>query len=192
MVEQIRALINGRSAALIPVYAEEAISINRLPLVFAETLAIPLGLTVNTTIVQSAKVGRTQGDGWHRIAFPPPFDGMAPTDFEFAVLLDDTLTQGGTLANLRGHLEAQGVKVIAATTLTGKQYSSKLTPQLDTLNEVKNRYASLESWWIEVFGYGFDCLTESEARYIVKSGQDANTVRDRIFAARYAANVYPG
>lgn len=186
-VEYLRILISGRVAVLIPVYAEEAVSINRLPLAYAEMLAERLGLDVDTAIVQSAKVARTQADGFQRLALPPPFDGSAPNGFPFAVLLDDTLTQGGTLANLRGHLEAQGVQVIAATTLTGKQYSAKLGLQLLTLHEVRNCYADLEPWWTKTFGYGFDCLTESEARYLLKSGQTADAIRDRLLAARQAA-----
>ena len=71
-------------------------------------------------------MGRSQADGFQRLALQPPFDGAAPVGFPFAIVLDDTLTQGGTLANLCGHLDAQGVQVIAATTLTGKRYSAKL------------------------------------------------------------------
>ncbi len=186
-IEQLRMLISQRPVVLIPVYAEEAVSINRLPLAYAEVLADRLGLTVDTTIVQAAKVGRTQADGFHRLALPPPFDGIAPDGFSFAVILDDTLTQGGTLANLRGHLEAQGIQIIAATTLTGKQYSAKLSLCSETLQEVRKCYANLEFWWIKTFGYGFDHLTESEARYLLNSGQTVDTIRDRITAARQAA-----
>ena len=186
-VERLREVIAGRPVVLIPVYAEEAVSINRLPLAYAEVLADRLGVAVDTTIVQAAKVGRSQADGFQRLALQPPFDGAAPVGFPFAIVLDDTLTQGGTLANLCGHLDAQGVQVIAATTLTGKRYSAKLNLQSATLGEVRMRYADLEPWWIKIFGYGFDRLTESEARYLLKSGQTANAIRNRILAERQAA-----
>jgi len=40
----------------------------------------------------------------------------------------------------------------------------------------------LENWWRERFGFDFDRLTRSEARYLQKT-QDADTIRDRIVAA---------
>jgi len=39
-----------------------------------------------------------------------------------------------------------------------------------------------EDWWRETFGFGFDCLTRSEARYLENS-PDAQTIRDRLTAA---------
>lgn len=138
-------------------------------------------------MVQAAKVSRTGADGFHRIALPPPFDGVLAGRYDAAVILDDTLTQGGTLANLRGHLGYQGVRVIAATVLTGKQYSARLALSPDTLANLRNRHADLEAWWNTVFGHGFAELTESEARYLLRSGQEADAIRDRILAARQAA-----
>ena len=41
-------------------------------------------------------------------------------------------------------------------------------------------------WWQQEFGYGFDSFTESEARYLIKSRQDADTIRTRVLAARQA------
>ena len=40
----------------------------------------------------------------------------------------------------------------------------------------------LEIWWQKEFGYGFGCLTQSEARYLERS-QDADTIRSRMAAA---------
>jgi hypothetical protein len=41
----------------------------------------------------------------------------------------------------------------------------------------------LETWWQKQFGYGFDCLTQSEARTLERS-PDADTIRSRMVAAR--------
>ena len=43
----------------------------------------------------------------------------------------------------------------------------------------------LEDWWIDRFGHTFDCLTQSEARYLERT-KNADTVRDRIIAAEQA------
>ncbi|MDP2363489.1 MAG: recombinase, partial [Ignavibacteria bacterium] len=71
-----------------------------------------------------------------------------------------------------------------ATTLTGKNYSSVLAISTDALTNLRGNYNELEPWWIDFFGYGFDGLTESEARYILNSKKDADSIRNRIIAER--------
>ena len=52
-----------------------------------------------------------------------------------------------------------------ASTLTGKPYSAKLSLEQATLIALRDKHGDkLESWWKETFGYGFEFLTESEAR----------------------------
>jgi hypothetical protein len=73
---------------------------------------------------------------------------------------------------------------VLATTLTGKSYSAKLTPSIETIRRLRQKHGNeLESWWCQTFGYGFGQLTESEARYLERS-DDALTIRDRLIAAR--------
>jgi len=40
----------------------------------------------------------------------------------------------------------------------------------------------LEDWWNQRFGFGFDCLTESEARYLLNT-PDVDRIRNKIIAA---------
>lgn len=103
---------------------------------------------------------------------------------DYAIVFDDTLTQGGTLANLKEYIAQFGIETIAATTLTGKNYSSILAITAETLTLLRENYNDLEYWWISYFGYGFNCLTESEAKYIINSKKDVNAIRDRIIAER--------
>jgi hypothetical protein len=103
------------------------------------------------------------------------------------VLVDDFIGQGGTLANLRGYTLAGGAEVIGAAALTGKGYSAKLALCPQTPHSIRNRYGKeLESWWRQSFGYGFDKLTESEARYLLRA-EDADTIRGRMAQARSKA-----
>jgi hypoxanthine-guanine phosphoribosyltransferase len=183
-IAQLEKIIGNKKPLLVPVHAEEAISINEIPVAYAATLGMKFDLNVELNIVQSAKVSRTGSDGFSRLAFPPPFSGEPSNYATHAIIIDDTLTQGGTLANLRGYLAQFEIETITATTLTGKNYSSILAITNETLNELRDKYDELEKWWNDYFGYGFDCLTESEARYIVKSGANADTIRDRIITER--------
>jgi adenine/guanine phosphoribosyltransferase-like PRPP-binding protein len=49
------------------------------------------------------------------------------------LLVDDFVGQGGTLANLKGHIESNGDGVIGATVLTGKPFSAVLSPTQEQL-----------------------------------------------------------
>jgi hypothetical protein len=67
--------------------------------------------------------------------------------------------------------------------LTGKPYSAKLAPDDALISALREKHGrDLEKWWREKFGFGFECLTRSEARYLEKS-PDAQAIRDRITAA---------
>lgn len=96
--------------------------------------------------------------------------------------MDDFIGQGGTLANFRGYIEANGGHVLGATVLTGKPFSAKISLCEQQLNSLREKHADLEHWWKDRFGYGFDCLTESEARYLERSS-DADTIRSKVIAA---------
>ncbi|MFM5178465.1 LPD38 domain-containing protein [Aeromonas veronii] len=182
-IRQLKEVIGNRSAIALGVHAEEAVRRNAIPRAMADVLARVLGLDVDLDIVQAAKVGRTAQDGFGRLINQPSFDGPVRIDKPY-LIMDDTLTQGGTLANLKGYIENRGGEVLAATALTGKQYSAKIAIDSSTLEQLREQYdgTGLEAWWQNRFGYGFDSLTESEGRYILRA-QDADKVRDRVAAA---------
>lgn len=183
-VDELRQLLNDRKAILAAVHAEEAVSRNAIPQAMADVLGKVLDLEVATGIVQSEKVGRTAQDGFGRLTNQPSFEGPVRTDLPY-ILLDDTLTQGGTLANLKGYIEDHGGKVIGASALTGKRYSARIALAAETLEKLRDHFegTDLENWWNEQHGYGFDRLTESEANYLLRAA-DADKIRDRVLAAR--------
>ncbi|MEI6708829.1 MAG: hypothetical protein WCK96_17030 [Methylococcales bacterium] len=183
-IAKLADVIGDKKPLLIPVHAEEAISINRIPLAYAIAIGSEFNLPIEFNIVQSAKVSRTGSDGFSRLAFPPPFSGIPSNPAQHAIIFDDTLTQGGTLASLRGYIAQFEIETIAATTLTGKNYSSVLAISDETLATLREKYHELEHWWINYFGYGFNCLTESEARYLIYSKKNVDAIRDRIIAER--------
>ena len=102
--------------------------------------------------------------------------------------MDDFVGMGGTLANLRGHIEANGGKVVAAVALTGKPHSAKLCLTQLTLETLRGTHGTeLENWWQQRFGHTFNALTESEARYLIRT-HDAATIRYRIVEAEQTGN----
>lgn len=185
--DRVKAAIpEGSEPTIVPVVAREATGNNRIPDMAAEVLAKRLGLEVDHGMVQAEKVGRGGGDAMHRLANQPTFEGKVTPGKDY-VLLDDTLTQGGTLAQLKTHIEREGGNVVLATSLTGKDYSRKLALDPTTLGNVRDRFGRIEGWWRRQFGHGFDGLTESEARTILTydGGRlSPDALRDRVTARR--------
>lgn len=186
-VQDVRTAVpEGSKPLVVAVQSQEATGNNRIPRMAAEVLAQRLGLQVSEDIVQAAKVNRSAGDALHRLANQPPFTGKVEKGRDY-VLIDDTLTQGGTLAQLKTHIEDNGGKVVLATALTGKDYSRKIALNSQSLADVRERFGSIEPWWRDQFGYGFEGLTESEARTILtldKGRLDADALRDRVAEGR--------
>ena len=174
--------IAAQASILVGVHAIEGLSTNKIGSLMSQWAGYRIGLRVDDSVVQANRAGHTGASGWKRLASPPVFAGNVVAGERYW-LFDDFIGQGGTLANLRGCIEAGGGRVVGATALTGRPDSATLGLLNSTLTELRHKYGSLEQWWEAEFGYGFDRLTESEARYLLRA-EDARTIRDRLAAAR--------
>jgi hypothetical protein len=164
---------------LVSAHAVEKDGVNAIPEAFADELGLRLGLATDDSIVQINVVGHTGANGFARLARQAIFDGTVVKGADY-ILVDDFIGQGGTLANMKGFIENAGGNVIGATVLTGKAYSAILTPSVEQLAELRDKHGKeFEHWWQDKFGHDFDCLTQSEARYLART-QDVNTIRDRL------------
>lgn len=172
----------GAQPVLVSAHAYERDGVNAIPAALSALLSERLGARFDTRIVQTNVVWHTGADGYGRLARQASFEGEVVSGRDY-VMVDDFVGQGGTLANLRGWIEKKKGKVIGAVALTGKAYSAKLNPTKEQLHELRHKHgADLEKWWRGRFGHAFDCLTQSEARYLARS-PDVDTIRDRIAAA---------
>lgn len=181
-----KLLAPHENVRLLPVHAVEMSGRNKLPAAYAAWLEQAFGLPIEYGIVQADKVGRTGADGFERLVKSVRFDGEVVAGQKY-LLIDDAVTQGGTIADLRGYIESSGGIVVGVTALMGKPHSARLAITKPTLGQLRKSLGrDFEAWWQEQFGYDFSKLTESEARYINKqitrSGVDA--VRDTIIARR--------
>jgi hypothetical protein len=163
-------------AILVPVHAEERNGKNRIPRMLADYIGELTGLDVDTDIVQSVKVGRTGASREERIMIRPKFDGPVNAGREY-ILVDDIVTQGGTLNELRQHIEKNGGKVVDMVTL-GAGYDRKHdldSTQIALTEETKTRLKeeigvkSLCEYLRkgDLYGGNYESLTESEARAIL-------------------------
>lgn len=186
-VASLGRMQTGRKPVLVSAHALENQGVNAIPEVFADELGKHLGWPVDAGVVQINVVGHTGADGLSRLARQAQFDGAIVSGDEH-VLVDDFVGMGGTLANLRGHIESHGGNVLAAVALTGKPHSARLNPSATQLEALRNKHGKeLEHWWHARFAHAFDALTESEARYLART-PDADTIRNRIAAAEQAGN----
>ncbi len=181
-VEEIRTLLKGRKPIIVSAHAIENEGVNAIPETFAERLSKELGLIVDSGIIQINHVCHTGSDGFGRLARQPLFDGDVVDGQEY-MIVDDFVGMGGTIACLRGYIESNGGIVIGSTVLTGKQYSAKIAPNRNTLNELRGKHGrEIEIWWEKKFGHAFDSLTQSEARYLLKT-ENVDRIRNKIIEA---------
>jgi hypothetical protein len=166
---------------LVPVHAVEGVSINRIAMSTAQWIGMNMHLPVASGIVQINRVGHTKSSGWHRMANQALFAGEV-TPGQHYWLVDDFVGQGGTLANLKGYIESRGGIVSGFTVLAGKPHSAIIGLRPQTLVELRAKHGTLETWWKERFGFGFDGLSESEARYLIRA-EDADTIGNRLAEA---------
>ena len=186
VIKQVKALIVDAAPILLPVHALEIAGVNEIPVALAVRLAAELDLDIDDSIVQANTVRHTGASGYQRLANPALFSGKVRAGAAY-VIVDDFIGQGGTVANLTGYVETNAARVIGVTTLTGRVYSAKLAPELSLIQAVRDKHGNdLEIWWQGEFGYGFDCLTQSEARYLERS-PDADAIRNRMAAARQSS-----
>lgn len=178
LLEKVKALAGDTHPIVVPVVAEEAAGRNKIPRAAAEVLAHRLGLETAHSIVQANRAHRTGMDGLDRIFAPVEFSGDVKRGQSY-LLVDDTLTQGGTFAALADHIDSGGGRVVGVVALTGKQYSAKISPDQATIDKLRSKHGDLEDDFRAATGHGFDALTQSEARYLANY-EPAQRLRDRI------------
>jgi hypothetical protein len=181
VTDRLAQLGAGRNPVLASVHACKREGLSVLGEVLARALHLLLGWETDTALVQANIVDHSGDLGFGHLACQAVFDGAAEPGRAY-VLVDDFIGQGGTLANLRGHIVRQGGIVLGATVLTGNSAAAALVPDAATLQEVREKHGSIESWWEQYFGFGFDCLTAAEAGFLAVNSDSAE-VRARIEAA---------
>jgi hypothetical protein len=165
-VASVQKRVRDQRPTIVPVRAIETTGINLIPDAMSHELGRRLGLSVTTALVQTNTVGHTRASGFHRLAFQPTFDGAVELGGVY-LLVDDHVGLGGTLANLRGHIESHGGKVLMATTLSASRDSEVLALRALTLQALREKHGEpLDAYWRENFGFGIDLLTEAEAGYL--------------------------
>jgi hypothetical protein len=188
-VAELHRLVGDRDAVLLPIAALEVAGFNAIPDAMADVLAKALGWEASAgDIVQNNKVGHTRARAFNRLVTPAAFEGRVIPGARY-VLVDDHVGLGGTLANLKGYVEAHDAEVVAMTTLTESREARHIALQAGTLDMLRERHGEeLENLWREQLGHGLDCLTNVEAG-ILHREPTLESIRNRLAQAAIEARV---
>jgi hypothetical protein len=181
VTDRLAELGLGRDPILASVHALGLAGVSALAEVLAQALRKLLCWEADTELVQANVVDHLGDIGFDHLARQAVFAGGVQAGRTY-ILVDDFIGQGGTLANLRGHILRGGGQVAGATVLTGNAAAAELVPGQDVMQELRSKHGSVERWWEQYFGWGFDCLTAAEARFLA-GWPDTDGIRERIEAA---------
>lgn len=168
LVQELAALGAGKRPILVGVHARESAALNVIPAVFAAGLAVLLDWETDTELVQANLADPGGASAVKRLARQAVFAGPVEAGRNY-LIVDEFNGQGGTIANLRGHIVHGHGVVLGATVLTGKAYAAILVLGAEAVEELRAKYGQIETWWRAYFGFGFECLTAPEARYLINA-----------------------
>ena len=122
------------------------------------------GHASHSTVIQENVVSHTGADAPTRVLGQPIFDG-AIGEGKRILIVDDVVTFGATLANLRGFIQSCGSIVVGASTLSASYGGTKLALPDHVKQSLFERFPSVAEL---AHGLGFesDCFTNREARFL--------------------------
>jgi len=169
-IDSISVQSKDKPIFVVPVQAIEKRGYNALPQAMAIVMAHRIPGTYYGEIFQINKVHHTDKTGIGRLEAQAIFQGPVESGADY-VIVDDTVTQGGTLANLKSYIEILGGCVIAVHTLSAARFSTKLQPSIDTIEKLKYTYNhELPQVLRYIFGQNIppETLTEAESRQFIR------------------------
>jgi orotate phosphoribosyltransferase len=161
-------------ARLIVVAAADAA--NQIPAAFARLFARESGLPLDSGALKANSPKHTGKNAIYRFSHRAQFAGKVTTGANY-IVIDDVMTQGGTISELRQWIQRQGSRVAEIATLahTPSMVMSngrRLAPDRETLKalDVKHGLQAVSTLLKDFSIYGglAHALTESEARFILK------------------------
>lgn len=194
--ELVENLIDTEKAKMVesdyvlPIVAEEMSGRNAIPLAIASYIGDVTGIPVDTRVVQANRVYRTGKAAADRIFNRPEFSGKVdPVSY---TLIDDHITQGGTLGGLRDYITEQGGQVQGYQALTASAGSSIIDIMPKTKEALVQKFGRKELGdLLREFpnaANDINRLTESEAQYLLKF-KSLDSIRNKLFTGLVATGI---
>lgn len=95
------------------------------------------------------------------------------------LLVDDYLTLGSTMQNLRSAIAFGGGEVMGVATLGKTRFTASFAPQAETLAQLRAKFPGLEPDWRALTGAPSEALTDAEARYLLGFA-DEGALKERV------------
>lgn len=156
------------SAHIVYNHRIQGTNFNLIPAAYAQKFAA-LGMTVEHGIIAVTNVSHTNASDITRLSKRMRFEGpvSAGTDY---ILLDDFITSGAELRDMRDYIESNGGKVVLITTFGHGSFGKLKDIRID--EEYKQRFKQLGITDQDLRKYGIasqiDCLTLSEAARLTR------------------------
>ena len=177
-MERLNDFIGDREPLIVCPSLTENDPNNVLPIWMAYQVGYHLGLNVYSGIYQEDKAHRTGKGGFYRLAHRPSFYGAVRSGQDH-LLVDDVLSMGGTLTELRGFIESNGGNVIGMSVLADSSVERRnnhgrsvqdvdLAASSEQLTNLGKKHGkNFVSFWERQTGYEISCLTRREADFLL-------------------------
>lgn len=157
-------------AILVPVMELESAGNNAIPAALARAL-VSVGMKHDVGgIVQTSTAKRKDLKAVERLKTRKVFEGEVIPGRKY-IIIDDILTQGGTIHELRTHIVNNGGEVVAVSSLAFSAGSNIIAIQQDTIDEIVTRFGRERTEKLlqehNVTGT-LEALTESEGRAVLR------------------------
>ena len=152
---------NYQDSILLPVLSHD----NALPLAFAMHIGLPVWPNVRNIQEKSRK----QMNAMQRILNSPTFEGYVQPNRSY-VLVDDIVTQGGTIMALRKFVTDSGGHVDAAIAIAYAKFGKTIIPTIENIDKFSARFGGcISDLFRELkIPFRYDCLSNSQILYLLR------------------------
>lgn len=168
------------SSIILPVMAKERTGYNVIPLAYAKVMSSISGIRVNEDVFQINCPHHTGACAMIRLINRPVFDGKVQLGYNY-IILDDVVTQGGTVSCLRRFINENGGRVAAVSALAFGKESTIIALQQDTYTKILKKFGRDElEGFLQEKGIvrGIEELTNAEGKYLLKF-RSVDAIRNR-------------
>ncbi len=145
------------------IHRRQGDGINMIPAAYAAKFAA-LGMTVEDDIIAVTNVSHTNASDVARLGRRVRFDGKVTRGADY-ILLDDFITSGAELRDLRDYISSRGGNVVMITTFGHGSFGKLSDIRIDNDYESKLREVGITDQDLRKYGIASEigCLTISEA-----------------------------
>lgn len=139
---------------------------NALAIGYAQWLSHELDWQVEERVFQRKSLARDKESAWKRIVNRCEFYGEIDKKAAY-VIVDDVLTTGGTVADLRSFILGKGGRVIGFSAIAARNGEwQRIRLGDDTRANLEQQYGrNLAEFCYKHLGFSYECLTDGEASH---------------------------